>query len=84
MWEGKHTDKYMCMIIIKCPLSPCSVSTSDGYNPPGEGWLQRDMGTQVLPAHAGLLGCLWAGNSCMSCWSGTGWRSSVLRVLLPG
>ena len=47
-WEGKHTYKYTCMIIIKHPLSPCSVSMSDCYSPPVGGWLQRDVGAQVL------------------------------------
>lgn len=40
---------------------PCSVSMSDGCRSSGSGWPQRDAGTQVLSAHAGLSGCLWAG-----------------------
>lgn len=52
---------------------------SDCYSPLIGGWLQRDVGTQVLPStRAGVPGHLQAGNRCMSCWSGTGCCSSVL------
>lgn len=40
---------------------PRSVSMSDGCSSPVPGWPQRDAGTQILPARAGLSGCLWAG-----------------------
>lgn len=46
--------------------SPCQVATI----PPLEAGCKE---TQVLPTRAWLSGCLWAGNSCVSCWSGTGW-----------
>lgn len=66
-WEGKHTYKYMCMLIIKRPLSPCSISMLDCHSPSFGDWLQRDVGTQVLPPRVGWCGWLWAGNSCRSC-----------------
>lgn len=34
---------------------PCSVSMSDGCGSPVRGWPQRDAGTQVVPAPAGLF-----------------------------
>lgn len=52
---------------------------------PRWGLAAKGCGCPSSSPHAGLSGCLWAGNSCVSCWSGTGWHSSVLvRVLLPG
>lgn len=59
---------------------PCSVSMSDGCGSPVRGWPQRDAGTQVVPAPAGLF-VGW--NSCVSCRSDTGWATPVLERVLP-